>query len=99
MRSPKGYSTMRAGAHARTIFAGFGVTGSLLAAVGAVFLVVGGVMAFDQWPAEPADPPAKSLAVAQAAANGPSPAPRVVALPAALPAAAPGTGAAGPARG
>src|SRR4051794_17186821 len=50
MRHPKGCLTMRAGAQARTFFAGFGVSGSLLAAVGAAFVVAGGVLAFDQWP-------------------------------------------------
>jgi hypothetical protein len=41
---------MRAETGVRTVFAGFGVSGSLLAAVGAAFVVAGGVLAFDQWP-------------------------------------------------
>src|SRR3954469_19450586 len=41
---------MGAGTQARTVFAGFGVSGSLLAAAGAAFVVAGGVLAFDQWP-------------------------------------------------
>src|SRR5689334_21057424 len=41
---------MGAGTQARTLFAGFGVSGSLLAAAGAAFVVAGGVMAFDHWP-------------------------------------------------
>lgn len=80
---------MRGGGHARTIFAGFGVTGSLLAAVGAAFVVVGGIFAFDRWPGDLADPPARQLAVASApAGSGPADAAAAsIALPAALPAA------------
>src|SRR4051812_42913942 len=66
MRSPKGTS-VRAGTPLRTIFASFGVSGSLLAAVGAAFVVVGGVLAFDQWPhAELRSPTPRSLDVAAA---------------------------------
>jgi hypothetical protein len=98
MPFPKGYSTLPAGAHVRTIFAGFGVSGSLLAAVGAVFVVAGSVLGFDQWPAELADPPASSVAIAPAGASAGAPAPETIALPAAAPA-GPGTPGAGAGNG
>jgi len=50
MGSTRGTSVMGVGAQTRTMFAGFGVSGSLIAAVGAAFAVAGGVLAFDQWP-------------------------------------------------
>lgn len=75
---------MRAGTHARTVFAGFGVSGSLLAAVGAAFLVGGSVMAFETWPAGPGASPEATLDLSRAA-------PVVRAAPAIeLPVAAPG---------
>lgn len=98
MRIPKERRTIRGGAHARTIFAGFGVTGSLLAAVGATFVVAGGIFAFDRWPGDLVDPPDRELAVASAP-DGSGPAatsPEPIVLPAAVPVAAPapaGTGA------
>ena len=49
-------------------FAGFGVTGSLLAAVGAAFVVGGGIMAFEQWPKQASASPEGDLAVAASAA-------------------------------
>lgn len=67
MHSPKVHSTMRAAGHGRTIFAGFGAAGSLLAAIGATFVVAGGVLGFQQWPSELAPAPDKDLAVAAAA--------------------------------
>src|SRR4051794_22372202 len=67
MRHPKGCLTMRAGAQARTFFAGFGVSSSLLAAVGAAFVIAGGVLAFDQWPRELSAAPPRSVEVASAA--------------------------------
>jgi len=77
---------MRAGAQARTFFAGFGVSGSMLAAVGAAFVVAGGVLAFDQWPRDLGNAPRERVAVASAAQKSAAkPAPRVVALPAAVP--------------
>lgn len=89
-------------AHSRTIFAGFGVTGSLLAAIGALFVVAGGILAFDRWPADLVEPPAREFAVASAPAS--APAPEIIALPAAVPAdaaapAGPGTPGAGPGNG
>ncbi|MEO6496114.1 MAG: hypothetical protein ABIO51_01390, partial [Solirubrobacteraceae bacterium] len=66
---------MRGRAHARTIFTGFGVTGSMLAAVGATFVVASGILAFDRWPSDLVDPPARELAVASAPASSASPAP------------------------
>jgi hypothetical protein len=75
---------MRAGAQARTYFAGFGVSGSLLAAVGAAFVIAGGVLAFDQWPRElSAAPPASVEVASSASATGTRPATgaRAVALP------------------
>lgn len=91
MRSPKGRWTMRGRAQARTIFAGFGVTGSLLAAIGTTFVVAGGIFAFDRWPGDLANPPARELAVAAApGGSGPAAAPtESIALPAAVPVAAP----------
>src|SRR3954451_20855510 len=58
---------MRAGAQARTIFAGLGVTGSLIGAIGAVFALTGGVLAFTGWPDAPA--PRSSPALEGAAAT------------------------------
>src|SRR5689334_4484273 len=87
MRSSKGCLIVRAGAQARTFFAGFGVSGSLLAAVGVVALLAGGVLAFDQWPRELSSAPRESVEVA-AAQTSKAPAtaqPRAVALPAATP--------------
>jgi hypothetical protein len=92
MPVPKGYSTLPAGAHVRTIFAGFGVSGSLLAAVGAVFVLAGSVLGFDQWPAELADPPASSVALASARPSAAAPVPETLALPAATAAAPAATG-------
>jgi hypothetical protein len=57
---------MRAGVQARTVFAGFGVTGSLLAAVGTISLLAGGVLAFDRWPGSSAAVPEAVLNVASA---------------------------------
>src|SRR3954452_66277 len=76
---------MGAGTQARTVFAGFGVSGSLLAAAGAAFVVAGGVLAFDQWPhAELRSPTPESMNVAAAspaAASRPAAQARPVALP------------------
>lgn len=58
---------MRAGAQARTIFAGLGVTGCLIGGVGAIFSVTGGVLAFQGWPGAPAVRTAPALNVAAAA--------------------------------
>lgn len=78
---------MRVAAQARTIFVGFGVSGSLLAAVGAAFIVAGGVLSFEGWPSLAAAPPERPLAVPAAAVPRGAPARRVAALPAARPAA------------
>jgi hypothetical protein len=60
---------MLAGAHARTIFAGLGVTGSLIGAIGAVFALTGGVLAFTGWPDAPAPRSQPALQVAATAAG------------------------------
>ena len=57
---------MRAGAQARTIFAGLGVTGCLIGAVGAIFAIAGGVLAFQGWPDAPSTPAPTALNVAAA---------------------------------
>lgn len=73
---------MRAEAQTGTLLAGFGVTGSLLAAVGAIFAVGGGVLAFESWPtADPGAPEAR-IEVAQALQRPAASAPAVVELPA-----------------
>ncbi len=58
---------MRAGAQARIIYAGFGAAGSLLAAVGTIFVVLGSVLAFDHWPGSPGAAPESSLSLRSAA--------------------------------
>lgn len=59
-----GVLTMHARAQRRMIFAGVGVSGSLVAAVAAVFALAGGILSFNSWPvARPAAPEA-SLNVA-----------------------------------
>src|SRR5436305_14639188 len=63
---------MRAGAQARTIFAGLGVTGSLIGAIGAVFALTGGVLAFTGWPDAPAPRTSPALEVAAAARSATS---------------------------
>jgi hypothetical protein len=85
---------MRAGRQVRTVFVGFGVSGSLLAAVGAAFVIVGGVLAFDTWPSELAAPPVDSVQVAAATATARPAAVAAVNLPAAAAPAAPAPGAA-----
>lgn len=74
---------MRAGAQARTIFAGAGVTASLLAAVGAVFALTGGVLAFTEFPGAESAPPELSLDIAPAASAPTAAQAQPVALPAA----------------
>lgn len=74
---------MRAAAHVQTVYAGLGVTGSLVAAIGAMFLVASGVLAFDRWPDGGGPLPEQALEVA-AAAERAAAAPAVVALPAAV---------------
>lgn len=83
---------MHARAQLRTVFAGFGVTGSLLAAIGAAFAVTGGVMAFDGWPGLTGPPPERSIAVPEASLAPFAVTADAVALPAA-PAVATPTGA------
>ncbi|MEJ7783772.1 MAG: hypothetical protein WKF96_03140 [Solirubrobacteraceae bacterium] len=104
MRSPKGRWTMGGRAHARTIYTGFGVTGSMLAAVGATFLVASTILAFDRWPGDLVDPPVSELAVASVPASSAAPASDTIALPAAVRAdaaapAGPGTPDTGPGNG
>jgi len=91
---------MRAGAQARTVFAGFGVSGSLLAAVGAILVIGGGVMAFDAVPRLEGPSPERALEVAAARAPSAPPAAQapVLALPSALPAAAASAPGGAPAR-
>src|SRR4051794_29820438 len=72
---------MRAGAQARTIFAGLGVTGCLIAAVGVVFVITGGGLAFQGWPDAPAGRSKPALSVAAAPATAPQNA-RALQLPA-----------------
>lgn len=75
---------MRAGAHARTVFAGFGVSGSLLAAVGAAFLVGGSVLAFESWPADAGPAPEATIDVARIAPVPAAQTAAIVDLPAAV---------------
>lgn len=77
---------MRGRAHARTIFTGFGVTGSMLAAVGVTFLVASGILAFDRWPGDLVDPRISELAVSSAPVGSVTPVTDTIALPAASPA-------------
>lgn len=74
---------MRAGAQARAIFAGAGVTASMLAAVGAVFVLTGGVLAFTEFPGAESTPPELSLDIAPAASAPTAAQAQPVALPAA----------------
>jgi len=61
---------MRAGAQTRTLFAGLGVTGCLVAAIAVAFAVTGGVLAFSGWPDAPSPKLAPALSVAAARAAG-----------------------------
>ncbi|MCW2967222.1 MAG: hypothetical protein JWM71_994, partial [Solirubrobacteraceae bacterium] len=60
---------MLAGAQGRTIWAGVGTSGSLLAAIATVFALTAGVLGFKAWPASSHGATNRGLAVAPAAVS------------------------------